>query len=241
MLRGPTVRVGGRRVLGSPARMRVTRYLKGHGPWTVRLDTAITIEPGGISGNEDGIEPQPGQRWKIYTTSRRQPFATSICAGSARVRRLASDAGPDPRKALALWRSFPVDASPRPIVPLGDGVVLDPATGFRTSAQKLAYLEGRFQLGTALPAGAGTACGRLRAIGRDQHAKVRPLDHHRRAPRDRGVPHRPRALPAAGVEVLVPRRGCPGLGPRVGRLHATAVAPVRPNRSRQLGSRTPPG
>ena len=94
MLPGPTVRVGSRRVLGSPARMRVTRYLKGHGPRTVKVDTAVTIEPGGISGNEDGIEPQAGQRWKIYTPSSRQPFATSICAGSARVRSPASDAAP---------------------------------------------------------------------------------------------------------------------------------------------------
>jgi hypothetical protein len=95
MLPGPTVRVGGRRVLGSPARMRVTRYLKGHGPRTVKVDTAVTIEPGGISANEDGIEPQAGQRWKIYATSRRQPFATSICAGSARVKSPASDVAPE--------------------------------------------------------------------------------------------------------------------------------------------------
>lgn len=82
MLPGPTTRLGGRRVLGSPARMRVTRYLKGHGPKIVRVDTGVTIEPNGITGNEDGIEPRAGERWKIYTTSRRPPFATSICAGS---------------------------------------------------------------------------------------------------------------------------------------------------------------
>jgi hypothetical protein len=89
MLPGPTALVGGRRVLGSPARMRVERYLKGHGPMTVAVDTAVTIERRGIRGNEDGIEPQAGQRWKIYTASRRQPFDTSICAGSRRVARLA--------------------------------------------------------------------------------------------------------------------------------------------------------
>jgi hypothetical protein len=43
---------------------------------------------GGIEATpvaEDGIEPRAGERWKIYTQSRRQPLATSICAGSVRV------------------------------------------------------------------------------------------------------------------------------------------------------------
>jgi len=91
------------------------------------------------------------------------------------VRSPASDAAPDPHRALGLWRSFPVGASPRPIVPLGEGVVLDPATGFHTGAQKQAYLEGRFSLGTALPPGAESAYRRLRANGHDQHDNVRPL------------------------------------------------------------------
>ena len=82
MLPGPTIGGDSRGVLGSPATMHVDRYLKGHGPATVRVDTAARIERNGIAGIEDGIEPHAGQRWKIYTTSRRQPFATSICAGS---------------------------------------------------------------------------------------------------------------------------------------------------------------
>jgi hypothetical protein len=60
MLPGPSTRLGGRRVLGSPARARVTRYLKGHGPKTVRVDTAVRIDPHGVTGREDGIEPRPG-------------------------------------------------------------------------------------------------------------------------------------------------------------------------------------
>jgi hypothetical protein len=82
MLPGPATQAG---VLGSPARMRVARYLKGDGPRVVRVDTALRIEPGGITGSSEGIEPKAGQRWKIYTDSRRQPFDTSVCAGSRRL------------------------------------------------------------------------------------------------------------------------------------------------------------
>jgi hypothetical protein len=85
MLPGRTVSYGAGRVLTSPARMRVERYLKGHGPRTVRVDTAVSTTRSGIAVVEDGTEPRAGQRWKIYTDSRRQPFATSICGGSRRV------------------------------------------------------------------------------------------------------------------------------------------------------------
>jgi len=90
------------------------------------------------------------------------------------------------RAALNLWRDFPVQANPRPIVPLGEGIVLDPSGGFPDAAGKLAYFEGRFALGAALPAGPGAA-GRyrvipaaaayraLRATGRAEHEKVAPL------------------------------------------------------------------
>jgi hypothetical protein len=51
----------------------------------VEVETAVTIERGAVSVAEDGIEPRAGERWKIYTQSRRQPLATSICARSVRV------------------------------------------------------------------------------------------------------------------------------------------------------------
>jgi hypothetical protein len=92
MLPGPTARMGGRQVLASPARMRVASYLKGHGPRTVIVDTAVTVDRHGIAVAEDGIEPRAGQRWKIFTNSRHQPFDTSICAG-ARVLVSAIDGG----------------------------------------------------------------------------------------------------------------------------------------------------
>lgn len=164
MLPGPTAPRG---VLGSPARMRVERYLKGGGPRIVQVRTGVTVEGGSTTVAEDGIEPRAGERWKIYTGSRRQPFDTSVCLGSARV--VAES------PALALWRAFPVQARPRPVVPLGEGLVLDPPSGFRTGAQKIAYLEGRFVLKTALPAGSEFAYQRLRAGGMNEHEQVPAL------------------------------------------------------------------
>jgi hypothetical protein len=57
----------------------------------------------------------------------------------------------DPQAALATWRSFPVETTPRPLVLTG-GRILDPQTGFVTGEQKLAYIEGQFTLDTELPA-----------------------------------------------------------------------------------------
>lgn len=79
MLAGGTADVGGHSVLVSPARVRVMRYLKGHGPGVVSVMTGVT--PHNVV-NEDGIEPLAGQHWRIYTQSRRMPYQTSICDGS---------------------------------------------------------------------------------------------------------------------------------------------------------------
>lgn len=85
MLPGPNVRVGARNVLVSPARVRVVRYLKGDGPSVVTVSTGVTQTASGGVASEDGIQPQAGERWKIYTTSRQTPYQTSICDGSALV------------------------------------------------------------------------------------------------------------------------------------------------------------
>ena len=53
--------------------------------------------------------------------------------------------------ALDLWNGFPVQATPRPIVPLGEGVVLDPRTGFPDDSTKIAFGEGRFALERRYP------------------------------------------------------------------------------------------
>ncbi|MEO7261861.1 MAG: hypothetical protein ABI047_11510 [Jatrophihabitantaceae bacterium] len=66
--------------------------------------------------------------------------------------------GGQPEKALAGWQPFPVSASPRPVV-LTRGMVLDPSTGFATSEDKLAYINGNYDLGTALPTAPATFGG----------------------------------------------------------------------------------
>lgn len=73
MLPGPTVQTGSGSVLASPARVRVARYLKGDGPAIVTVATGIRDADGGGVVSEDGIQPQAGQRWTIYTTSHHAP------------------------------------------------------------------------------------------------------------------------------------------------------------------------
>ena len=79
MLPGPTVPAGYRQVLSSPARVGVTRYLKGRGPRIVRVQTAVTPTARGVTENSEGILPIAGQHWRIYTDRSRQPLPTSDC------------------------------------------------------------------------------------------------------------------------------------------------------------------
>lgn len=55
---------------------------QGSGPRVVTVTTALSGRGDAVTANEDGIEPRAGQRWTIYTTSLRMPYATSICGGS---------------------------------------------------------------------------------------------------------------------------------------------------------------
>jgi hypothetical protein len=86
MLPGRVVVLGRTRFLSSPARVRVLRYLKGRGPSAVRVQTGLRAVRNGVVGNSEGIEPRAGERWRIYTDNARQPFATTICSGSRRLR-----------------------------------------------------------------------------------------------------------------------------------------------------------
>lgn len=74
-------------ILLSPARIHVTRYLKGHGPAVVTVKTGYTREGGGGIINGEGVTPKTGEHWMIYATSARRPYATSVCGGSHRVSR----------------------------------------------------------------------------------------------------------------------------------------------------------
>jgi hypothetical protein len=80
MLAGGAANLGGHSVLVSPARVRVSHYLKGAGPHVVSVATGVT--GGGHVVSEDGIEPRAGQQWTIYTRSPRMPYQTSLCDGS---------------------------------------------------------------------------------------------------------------------------------------------------------------
>jgi hypothetical protein len=63
-----------------------------------------------------------------------------------------SGSATDPLKAdAAAWADFPVNATPRPVVLLGQAID-DPQTGFRDSDSKIAYMDGRLKLAAALPA-----------------------------------------------------------------------------------------
>ncbi len=51
-----------------------------------------------------------------------------------------------------MWDRFPASAKPRPVVPIGSGLVLAPTAGFlRDPNAKLAFVDGDFALRTVLP------------------------------------------------------------------------------------------
>jgi hypothetical protein len=65
--------------------------------------------------------------------------------------------------ALREWSGFPASASPRPLVLAAvagsPSRIVDPMTGFRDSADKLAYLDRAIDVPAALPAGPAAAAG----------------------------------------------------------------------------------
>ena len=118
----------------------------------------------------------------------------------------------NPTAALAKWQAFPATADPRPLI-LTRGTVIDPANGFRTDEDKLAYLAGEFELATKTPAaparsagyaivGVKAALDRLRATGSSQPA-ARPLRIVKAslAQASFGTDRGPRSLPAWRFEL----------------------------------------
>ena len=88
MLPGATASVGDHRVLSSPARVDVTRYLKGHGPRIVRVQTGVTATSNGVSEDSEGILPLAGERWRILRVGH-----------GSRCRLLTATAADDPASA----------------------------------------------------------------------------------------------------------------------------------------------
>jgi hypothetical protein len=85
-LAGATV-PGANGILASPARLRVQHYLKGAGPAVVTVQTAIKSVAKRITiVSEDGIRPRAGERWRIYASTTTEPYGTSMCLGSRRLR-----------------------------------------------------------------------------------------------------------------------------------------------------------
>lgn len=84
MLPGPSTHVQNRQVLLSPARLQVSRYLKGSGPRTVAVQTGARLSNGQVQMQEDGILPSTGQRWEILSSSQHMPLESSTCLGSRR-------------------------------------------------------------------------------------------------------------------------------------------------------------
>ena len=86
MLGGQTAGTGTARVLVTPAKVRVTKYVRGGGPDVVRVDTGVSLDSGVARVEEDGIMPAPGQRWMIVSDSKHPPLTTSVCAGSRQLK-----------------------------------------------------------------------------------------------------------------------------------------------------------
>lgn len=90
ILRGPVLNTAEGAMQVSPARVRVTLYLKGNGPKIVTVKTALERSGEGLITDAEGITPKVGQHWIIYAVTGTAPFSTSVCAGSKPI-------GPVPR------------------------------------------------------------------------------------------------------------------------------------------------
>ena len=81
---GPTAQNG----IGllSPASFRVVAYDQGQGPGDIKVQTALTENAGSLVGLEDGINPRPGQTWRLWGTFGSDGvLQTSICSPSTLV------------------------------------------------------------------------------------------------------------------------------------------------------------
>jgi len=68
-------------------RFRVIRYLKGHGPAIVRVNTGVVVQADGSgSAGGESLFVRRGQRWRIFAQgSPRRTLRSSVCDGSRRL------------------------------------------------------------------------------------------------------------------------------------------------------------
>lgn len=107
-------------------------------------------------GNPAGVR---GRRVAVMLAA---GVAAALLAGCGSARVGASQPQPGPGqqllRALRAWSGFPVRASPRPLVIIGQRVA-DPLHGFPAGADKLAYLERAIRAPATWPSGVPAAAG----------------------------------------------------------------------------------
>lgn len=124
-----------------------------------------------------GKRAENGRRWRWLVPTVAAVVLVTVFAVIASVgwnsrARRASTGTPGGSAALARWASFPVQASPRPLVLTGPAI-LDPASGFPADDSKLAYVSGAYQLKTTLPTGPATVDGQRIVSAADALAVLR--------------------------------------------------------------------
>jgi hypothetical protein len=80
--------------------------------------------------------------------------------------------GSSPAAALSLWKDFPATAAPRPLV-LAGSTIIDPAGGFVSGDDKLAYVYGQFTVAGTLPTTSSSWHGRQLSTAAQALAELR--------------------------------------------------------------------
>jgi len=67
----------------TPATFKVVAYDQGTGPQEIRVQTALTEGPGGLTAISDGVNPMAGQTWRLWgTLGADGVLQTTMCMGS---------------------------------------------------------------------------------------------------------------------------------------------------------------
>ena len=67
----------------SPATFKVVAYDQGTGPQEIKVETALTDGPGGLTAVSEGVNPMAGQTWRLWgTLGDDGVLQTNVCLGS---------------------------------------------------------------------------------------------------------------------------------------------------------------